>query len=211
MIQVHILKASGRLGALEKRIKQYIDDGIESVATHIQLPDIDVVVLDNPKMTIPETGVGGYAPLPYILYISIDPSFLNLDKILEKEIVSALVHELHHCARWHTIGQDQTLFDAIVSEGLADHFDIEINGGEPRPWSVALNEEQLKKINDLAKKEFTCATYNHSEWFFGTNEGKIPRWAGYSLGFSIVADFFKKTNKKASEVVSMPSKHFLKN
>ena len=206
-INLHILKASGRLDKFEASIKKAFEAGINDVQNKLTLPPLDVVVVDEADMAIAETGVGGSAPNAHVLYIYINPDFANLEAVLELEIRSTLAHELHHCARWAAVGYGTTLLEAIVSEGLADHFDTEVNGGSPKPWSIALSEDELQSTMLKAKESFN-SDYNHSDWFYGSKE--IPRWAGYSLGFKIVGDYITKTGKSASELVATSHTEFIK-
>lgn len=204
---LHILKSSGRLDELEGHIRSTALEVIPKIEERISLPHVDVVIEDNPKGAIPETGVGGYAKTAHILVVSIDPKSAYIQN-LQDEIKSTLAHELHHCARMNLIGYGETLLEALVSEGLADHFDIEVNGNNPKPWSTALPEDALEKVAEKAKPEFNNSHYNHSAWFFGSQENQIPRWAGYSLGFHLVKNYLTKTGKKASELVGEPASSF---
>lgn len=208
-VNLHILKASGRLHEYESRIQTAFEEGLDKVAARLALPDVDVVVADNPDAAIPETGVGGYSPTAHLLYISIGPLHENVEKTLEQEIRSTLAHELHHCARWHTIGYGKTLLETIVSEGLADHFDLEVNGGVPRPWSVALSAEELERMRKQAASEFNSRDYKHTDWFFGSPERSIPKWTGYTLGFTIVKEHLEKTGKTASELAGESANTFI--
>jgi uncharacterized protein YjaZ len=65
-------------------------------------------------------------------------------------------------------------------------------------------------VKEKAKSEFSSKEYNHSVWFFGSNEDSIPRWAAYSLGFRIVEDYLKKTGKTAAQLVSEDAGLFIK-
>jgi uncharacterized protein YjaZ len=205
----HILKSSGRLTPLTEQIEASIDEVVRSVEEKMELPDIDVVVADQPDAAIPEIGVGGHAGSAHVVYIYIDPEHKELSVTLDKEIKSSLTHEFHHAARMDKIGYGETLLEAMVSEGLADHFDLEINSGEIPPWSSALAAEQLAEVMDKARPEFNSLSYSHSDWFFGTDKDAIPRWAGYSLGFKLVEDHMKRTGKKASELVSTRAGEFV--
>lgn len=205
-INLHVLKASGRLDKFEPLIKEAFEGTLAKINESITLPSVDVVITDDAESAIPETGVGGSAPSAHLLYIHINPEFKNLVQTLNYEIRSTLAHELHHCARFASVGYGHTLQEAIISEGLADHFDIEINGGEPKPWSVAIQEQELEPLLQQAKLEFNNPEYDHSAWFYGSST--IPRWAGYSLGLKIVRDYMTKTGRLASELVDVDSKDF---
>ena len=52
---------------------------------------------------------------------------------------------MHHCARWGTVGYGETLLEAMISEGLAEHFDIEVNKTKPTMWATALDKKNLEK------------------------------------------------------------------
>jgi uncharacterized protein YjaZ len=208
-INLYILKASGRLKVLENQIESAFDGVLRGIENKITLPHVDVVIDDDVNSVIPETGVGGFAPSANLLYIHINPDFKGIEQKIDFEIKSTLAHELHHCARWASCGYGKTLLEAIISEGLADHFDIEINNGPPKPWSVAVAGSELEKLKEKARSEFTNDNYDHSVWFFGSESKNIPRWTGYSLGFSLVGDYIKKSGKKASELVSERAESFI--
>ena len=60
-VNLHILKASGRLATFEKEIKTAFDKAVRKIVSTLSLPNVDVVVADNPGVAMPETGVGGSA------------------------------------------------------------------------------------------------------------------------------------------------------
>lgn len=208
-INLHILKASRRLKVLENQIGSIFDGVLRDIENKIILPHVDVVIDDDANSAIPETGVGGFAPSANLLYIHIDTNFKEIEQKIDFEIKSTLTHELHHCARWASCGYGKTLLEAIIAEGLADHFDIEINNSDPRPWSIAVTGDELEKLKEKASLEFTNDSYDHSAWFFGSKGEHIPRWTGYSLGFSLVGDYIKNGGKKASELVSEKAESFI--
>ncbi|MES0476805.1 MULTISPECIES: DUF2268 domain-containing putative Zn-dependent protease [Citrobacter freundii complex] len=56
---------------------------------------------------------------------------------------------LHHAARWQGPGYGSTLGEALVSKGLADHFSLELFGGEPELWerlSLDLVQPYIKTV-----------------------------------------------------------------
>jgi uncharacterized protein YjaZ len=100
---------------------------------------------------------------------------------------------------------------ALINEGLADHFDMEVNSTSPYLWNKALNEEELKIFQKLAEKEYFNENYNHNDWFFGSTERNIPRWTGYSLGFYLVEKYLKThPDQKASNLYNVEAEEFLK-
>ncbi len=211
-IVLYILLGSGRLVPYYDQIKNISDEAITKVKKQLPLDNVDIVICDNPEGVIPEIGIGGFTLNEHLIFISLDPQFSDFQQTIDKELKRALVHELHHVPRWQSLGDliDDTLFGALITEGLADHFDMEINNlNNPKLWGVALNKKQLAEVTIKAQKEFDNKNYNHSKWFFGSDKENIPEWAGYTLGFNIVADYLKKNpDKKPSQLYSAKSEDF---
>lgn len=210
--KLHILQKSSRLNPYKKKIQSAFVEVIKKIEHAIELPEVDIVVADNPTATIPETGVGGFCVTPHLICIWIKPDFDNLYKTIQHEIKHTIAHETHHAARSVALSRIKArLIDAFIAEGLADHFDIQINNSKPRPWSVALGKAEIQKYFQKAKtSELFLTKYDHSLWFFGSRRKEIPRWTGYSIGFALVETYMKKTGKKASELVQTPSLSFIK-
>jgi len=188
------------------------EDAIKNIEAKIKLPLLDIVIADNPDAAIPETGVGGFSPNPHLIFVWINPEHNDLEKTIEEEVRRTITHESHHAARAITFPWNEAnLLEAFITEGLADHFDVELNEGKTYPWSVALSESEIEKYFDKAKNsELLSKEYDHSSWFFGSEEKDIPRWAGYAIGFKLVGDYIKKTGKTASELVNTLAGDFIK-
>lgn len=89
----------------------------------------------------------------------------------------------------------------MITEGLSDHFMIEIFNYEIPKWSQAITEVEIKQYMILVKpfSRIKHETWNaeFSEnyfvpWMFGRKgEIPIPGWTGYTLGWSIVENYLK--------------------
>lgn len=209
-ITPHVLLGSGRLTPFAEEIKQEFNQAVAKIIKKLPVSNVDVVIYNNPEGAIPEIGIGGYTPNAHLIFVSLDTQFPNFKQAINKELKRTLAHELHHALRWKDPGYGKTLFEALITEGLAGHFDMEINNSnEPEPWDVALNEKQLKEIQTKAIKEHDNRNYNHSSWFFGSKEKGIPKWSGYTLGFNLVADFLKRhPDKKPSQLYNAKPENF---
>jgi uncharacterized protein YjaZ len=99
------------------------------------------------------------------------------------------------------------LFEALITEGLAEHFALELLGAK-NPWSHAFPREDTATFLALAQPEFDSTTYNHPRWFFGRDPA-LPRWTGYTLGFRLV-EVYKEQHPGATAVtlVHMPARVF---
>jgi len=111
---------------------------------------------------------------------------------LKNELLFTLAHELHHTIRWQKPVEEDTLLEAMVFEGLADHFAMEVTGRQkPSVYSCALTQAQKKIFLKKASKEWNKPAYNHDEWFYGSTPKVIPRWTGYTLGYDLVATYLQ--------------------
>ena len=203
-IRLHILEASGRLTPFVKVIEKKANEAIGKIVRRIPLNDLDIIFNDNPKSTIPELGIGGYCGDANTVFIYLNPEFKNFNKTINEEIERTLTHESHHCLRLRTVGYGETLFEALISEGLADHFDIEVTKKEPSLWDVALTDNQIEKMKEKARKEYASKDYNHNDWFFGSKKKGVPKWTAYTLGYRLVDKYLKNNpGKKPSRLYAV--------
>lgn len=209
-LKFHVLKESGRLNPLLPIIEKTCEEAENKITKLIQVRNVDIVILDNPFATIPEIGVGGHTYSPHIVIVSLDPLFSNLQSTLYIELFDTLAHELHHAARWQAIGYGENLLEAIVSEGLADHFAIEVTGRkDTRFWDKALTKKQAVSLIKKAETEYSNKNYNHDAWFFGSKDKTIPRWTAYTLGFQLVENYLKNNlGSKASTLYNVDATKF---
>lgn len=208
-IHIHVLTSDPGMNTLASEVKEGVDAVLPAAAKAIDARNVDIVVGANPAFTIPETGVGGSTQSSHIVFAWIDPEHENIKQNLKKEIGRTVTHELHHAMRNRSHPWPGTLLEDIVGEGLADHFDLEINGGEPLPWATALSEKELTELYKRAEPLFHVQGDGYPNWLFGSPEENIPRWTGYALGFKIVGDYLEKTGKRASELVEEPARVFV--
>lgn len=164
---------------------------------------IRIEVAVDASRAIPEIGVGGFTnPSSGDVSIWIDGSPPGgVEATLETWIPALLAHELHHSSRVRTgPGYGTTLAEALVSEGLADHFAAEaFPNTPPQPWDNALSGDQETALWRKAQSVLEAPSgYDHQAWFFGG--GDLPRLAGYTLGYRI-ADAYLGDDRSASAAV----------
>ncbi len=165
-------------------IRRIIREVMLVIDANMPTDDLTIIVRDSPENTIPEIGLGGFNPDPNRVIISLNPAFPDFGAVLESELAFQVAHEVHHARRRRATGYGSTLLEALVSEGLADHFAMEVTGKPAPLWSAALEGEELEYWLGRAEAEWDAGSYDHQTWFFGS--GEIPRWAGYTIGFHLI-------------------------
>jgi uncharacterized protein YjaZ len=206
MIHIHLLDAAGHLHEHREHILERTDQTVQRVRELIPVEHVDVMIVENPSWTIPNVGLGGYSPTPHLVQIWLDPNVTDFEHNLERELAPTLAHELHHAIRWHNPGYGQTLLEAMVTEGLAQAFEIPFRDGQVPQYAILENPARMDELMELAQLEFQNTTYDHNGWFFGSKARDIPRWTGYALGFEIAKRYFEKADTTAGAAYAVTAK-----
>lgn len=161
---------------------------------------------------VPEVGVGGSCFRRDLVSIHVSPRLDPADEKNRRLIRYTVAHELHHAARWRSVGYGRSLGEALITEGLADHFARELVPTQVMPWTTPLAAGPRFLCGLQLRLHLPWRSHNHRLWFFsGSRLLGIPRWAGYSLGFEFVGRYLKKVRKEASECHDTPASKILGN
>jgi uncharacterized protein YjaZ len=200
-IKHYIANAHGEFdAAMLAKIEVGYKQGKSYVEKKLKANKIDVVFVNAPLNVIPEMGIGGMSPGPFNIYVSLDPAYKNF---LDEDMACTIVHEAHHCMRYRGPGYGRTLGEAMISEGLACLFEEEYSGKPPIYTQVKIKQSEIKEATKLLNSK----SYNHSDWFFGSE--KIQRWFGYTYGYQLSKAYSQKTGKSAAELVHTSAKLIL--
>ncbi len=187
-ITLTILNTSHYFDSLSDVIQTVTQKTIGLARTKLAISDVDIVFMSNPVEAVPHLGFGGYTPDAHTILISVDTQHKKLAHTLDTELHHTLLHEFHHAIRWRSVGYGETLGEALVTEGLADHFDVEMTGDLPQRWAEALSAEEIERMLERARP-LLSKPYSHHAWFFGSDVERLPKWGGYALGYFLVGKY----------------------
>lgn len=200
-INVLFANANGNFDEIKDTILAAVKE-VESYAfSRLKIDwDIDVVVSANAySIIIPEDGVGGQTFASNFIVSALDLKTMSILRFKEM-----LAHELGHAARWGKNDEwMNTLFDGMISEGIATYFGTEFakNNSEKQFFTRAIlersDEENERILNEL-RGNLDDKNYDYNTIFF-TGNNKLPRWSGYSLGYYLVKKYLEKTHKTIEE------------
>jgi len=160
-----------------------------------------------PERTIPRLGMSGVAPNTTQIYILLDPDHPKLDEAINTHIFQTIPHEYHHTMRYRTVGFGENLFEALISEGLACHFAMEVCQIDAPEYCVAYNEQEIKKWISEAEKMWFDKEFDYYDWFVGRTK---PRNIGYAIGFRLVKDYLEQhSGETASSLYATSAERFL--
>ena len=198
---------SGALRPLERRIRSLIEEALARSRGELAVTGVTLTISPDASRTIPGWGMGGFTSNAATVEMFIDPGFPGIAALIETRLSPLTAHELHHAVRVRGPGIGRTLLDALVSEGLADQFALELYGGPPTPWMIALQGAELEEWLDRASKEFDSTTYDRPSWFRGN--GTIPRFAGYAIGHELVVRYqAAHPGQSAADLVGVAAEAF---
>ena len=190
-------------------IEAAVKETVSLVNAKIPTENINIRIRVSSLNVIPEIGIGGFNPNANDIILSLDPNFPDINQSIATELGPIIAHEIHHAKRRRSVGYGSSLLQAMITEGLADSFSIEIFGIDPPIWSTALSSSELDNWIETASAEWHETSYDHDKWFFGIS-AEIPRWTGYSIGFKLVQDYLAQNPlRKPSGIVNEPASSFV--
>lgn len=200
---LHWLSASGSLDDHSSIINGAFQSAYDSLARHVQPPELDVLIQRGRGRTIPELGVSGRAYRASLFAMTCDPDNPNFaGSLLDGALTRQIIHEVHHCLRMAGPGYGRTLGEALVSEGLAGRFVQYVLRSHPEPWESAVTTSELRAFM-VQESKLVETGYDHAKWFFG--RGSLPRWFGYTLGYEIVGEWLASTRAEGIDWINVPA------
>lgn len=202
---LHWLQAAGTLAPWRSRIRAEIGAAFQAIAHIMRPPRVDIVIHQIPHWPVPKLGFGGSTPSCNTIFLGFDTAHPALEERLVGGLRRVVVHEAHHSVRQGGPGYGTRLAEALVSEGLADHFALEVLGGAPDPWCVALSGRDLAAAATAAEPALWEPSIDLARWFRGDCRGILP-WSGYSLGWRLVDHYLAQVpDARPSRLARMPA------
>ncbi|ALA71098.1 hypothetical protein GT50_13705 [Geobacillus stearothermophilus 10] len=151
-------------------------------------PDVPVFLLpaddENRKLVREFQGKGGVAFADKLF-------FFLLPDHCDEEIAALVAHEYNHVCRLKQLpneGEDATLLDAVVMEGLAEHAVAETVGAEQcAGWTKYYTDREMERFwrRYIVPNQHLPVSHPHtSRILYGL--GWHPKMGGYAVGYAIV-------------------------
>ena len=174
---LHLLNARLELTPVLSEVRQASRAAVALAAAHADLPDFDLVVRAHQDRSA-DGAVQGHSPAPGVIEIA-----LTADRFDPVHFTRALVRQFAHLIRRDGPGYGKSLGEALVSEGLAGHFVLQVVGGQADGVDAVRPAQGIMRqaMNEWARRD-----YDHARWFGG--KGDLRRGTGNSLGHRLIAE-----------------------
>ncbi|MDA9556652.1 DUF2268 domain-containing protein [Vibrio sp.] len=153
------------------------------------------------------SGIGGYAFSEDSVEIYIDDSRDDIERIIEKDLMFVIGHELNHSLRFKCYGRGERLGDTIIDEGLACYFEY-LLAGKKQPDFLTCSIPWLD-IYDKVKSSWDTKDFSYPLFYFGEFPEFLPRYASYIVGFHLVKGYLESNDLSLVDVMTYDSERFL--
>lgn len=204
-VRLHILPGNGALTPFADRLERVLSRASSACLEVLDLPALDVVVMNVPWAVIPRLGTNGFAYDVHHVTMQIDIAHPHLTAHFDQALTALLSHELHHCARAAIRGSSHSMTygGALVAEGLACCFEEEM--GLPTPfYATECSGAALTRFAAKARRQVRTERHNlpggSNDWMFGRfgDDADFPYQCGYSTGYRLVRDWLDRVGQTAS-------------
>jgi hypothetical protein len=204
---IYVHRNMDAVAGLKPQLLETVRLGLDSIGRYVPVRDLEVRIMVFPDPVLPMYGLSGVASTTRI-DIFLDPEHPNLQQGIREALIPTLAHEYHHALRERALAYGATLFDAMITEGLAEQFVTEVTGRRP-PWAGPRPPEWLAHWRDRAAEVWCGRDYDHAAWFVGTTDA-IPRGTGFEVGSSIVGEYLEAHPDAApSTLYATPGRVFM--
>ncbi len=206
-VNINVLNASGKFDPVLSLLEHTCDQIILEVKQVFTLPSVDICISPASEEYITVSGIMGCVTTPYVIDILLDTSRSDLVNIIENELAATLAHELHHLVRLKSGIEDSTLFEHLITEGLACHFEAKCGQKEMPGCLAEIQTSSWLELYDKMKVDLNNQDFDYRYYFAGTT-GEIPKHAGYWVGFNLVTQYIEKNGGSAVSLAMAPAAEF---
>ncbi|HCE1953716.1 DUF2268 domain-containing protein [Vibrio parahaemolyticus] len=196
--RVTLLNATGALSPVADYLYEQLNSLSLQLADHFELTNIDVTISPFGHGDAPQSGIGGYCLSPYRVEVLLDTQRTDIKTVIENELAAVLAHELHHLFRMRAGENGLTLGEVLIMEGLACHFERQVNGGLIPSLFELIKDRDWRPFYTEMKDKLTSLDYNFDAYFLGSDESRWPKYMGYWVGYNLVAEYL--ANFQGSEL-----------
>ncbi|HCG8584520.1 TPA: hypothetical protein NJ534_005047 [Vibrio parahaemolyticus] len=206
--RVTLLNATGALSPVADYLYEQLNSLSLQLADHFELTNIDVTISPFGHGDAPQSGIGGCCLSPYRVEVLLDTQRTDIKTVIKNELAAVLAHELHHLFRMRAGENGLTLGEVLIMEGLACHFERQVNGGIIPSLFELIKDRDWWPFYTEMKDKLTSLDYNFDAYFLGSDESRWPKYMGYWVGYNLVAEYLVNFHGSELDLVGAKAEIF---
>lgn len=135
--QIHLMNATHAFDWLVDDVIEHCGTVLKRIRQVLPLPAVDITIssdISDPSMP---SGIVGTMFTSSRIEVFLDTEHADIEMLIREELPRTIAHEIHHVVRAQSGCNDATLFDSIVTEGLACAFEaLVMNDAKPDFFST---------------------------------------------------------------------------
>ena len=203
--KINILNATEKFNSVLALLEMQSQNALVDIHKYIRLPKLDVVISPCSKEYKTQSGIMGCVTTPYLIDIMLDTDREDLDDLIINNLSAVIAHEIHHAVRASSGVEDKTLFQMLITEGLACHFETKFNGNNVPLFFDEIKTFEWRELYIQMQSQFNDVDYNYPVYFGGKDKTKFPNHAGYWVGFNLVSAYIKTNGGCAATLFDLPA------
>jgi uncharacterized protein YjaZ len=207
--KINILNASGKFNHVVEMLESRALNALSEIQNFLELPNLDLVISPCSDEYKTKSGIMGCVTTPYVIDIMLDTDREDLVDVINLELSAVIAHEIHHAVRSSFGVECKTLFQNIVAEGLACHFETNFNGNKLPSLFNGIQSQDWVTLYEQMQPEFNSAEFSYPVYFGGEDESKFPNHAAYWVGFNLVSQYIARHGGCAASLASTPAERIV--
>ncbi|MDO6426853.1 DUF2268 domain-containing putative Zn-dependent protease [Thalassotalea sp. 1_MG-2023] len=208
--KITVLNASGKFNHVLGLLESKAQDSLIEIEKHIVLPNLDIVISPCLEEYKNESGIMGSAsPQVYVIDIGLDSDRKDLVDIINNKLTAVIAHEIHHVLRSTSGVKENKLFQVLISEGLACHFETKFNKHAVNEFFDEVRKYEWLDLYNKMQTNLENTDFNYPVFFGGKDVTKFPNRAGYWVGFNLVSEYIDRFGGCAITLVGTPAEELV--
>lgn len=203
--KITVLNSSERFNHVLDLLQSKAQNSLIEIEKYIELPSLDIIISPCSDEYKTEGGILGCVSTPYLIEILLDTDREDLLRVINDDLTTVIAHEIHHSIRSASGVEEKSLFQVLISEGLACHFETKFNKTVTPKLFDEVKKYEWRDLYDQMKTDLKSFDFNYPLYFTSKDVSKFPNRAGYWVGFNIVSEYINKYGGCAASLVDIPA------
>ncbi|MFQ1607552.1 DUF2268 domain-containing putative Zn-dependent protease [Aeromonas veronii] len=207
-MQLTLLNDSGKFDELDGTIRHVFAETAHKLNALFNLSQLDVTFSPFAEGDAPDSGIGGWAINMYRIELQLDLERPDIKEVIITELPAVLAHEVHHIVQKKNKVEPETLAETLIFEGLACYFEQRFNGGTLPSLFKASHHHDWQSLLAEMTPHLSSKQFNYLDFFYCRDNRPFPKYAGYWVGFNLVANYLAKNGLNEIEVMGLPAEAY---